>query len=258
MAKPKALGAMSLTPIERAIRLSDGPRPERVQRNLAKLIGPVGGAKGISLKAGGNKKHKAADRGLNLYETHPAAVRALLAHEPLPMDILEPACGPGSIVNALRAAGRAVRFADIKDYGLEGTIVRDFLGPLEPGWEAPAIVMNPPYGDGIDAEFVRRARELSPLVCALLRLNWLEGKKRAGILEAGDLRVVYQFIERLPMMHRAGWTGKKASSAMAFAWYVWDRTYSGPITVKRISWRAFDEQAGRRNRLGVRRRGRDD
>lgn len=255
MAERKALGGMVPTPIERAIR--DAEPHERTRRNLAKLIGDVG-ANGISLKAGGNKKHKKADRGLNLYETHPAAVRALLAVEALPHEILEPACGPGAIVSELRAAGHKVRFADIKDYGLEGTVVRDFLGPREPGWESPAIVMNPPYGDGKDAEFVRRARELAPIVCALLRLNWLESKNRTDVLEAGDLRCVYQFRERLPMMHRAGWTGKKAGSAMAFAWYVWDRNYSGPIQVKRISWREHDEQAGRRNRLGVRSGGSDD
>jgi hypothetical protein len=38
------------------------------------------------------------------------------------------------------------------------------------------------------------------------------------------------------MMHRAGWTRNKASSAIAFAWVVWDRSHRGPTTLDRISW----------------------
>ncbi len=32
------------------------------------------------------------------------------------------------------------------------------------------------------------------------------------------------------MMHRDGWQGRKANSGMAFAWFVWDRSYGGPTT----------------------------
>ena len=39
------------------------------------------------------------------------------------------------------------------------------------------------------------------------------------------------------MMHRDGWEGRKANSGMAFAWYVWDRSYIGlPTTIHRLSW----------------------
>jgi hypothetical protein len=38
------------------------------------------------------------------------------------------------------------------------------------------------------------------------------------------------------MMHRTGWTGPRASSATAFAWFVWERGYHGPTTIDRISW----------------------
>jgi ParB/Sulfiredoxin domain len=33
-----------------------------------------------------------------------------------------------------------------------------------------------------------------------------------------------------------GWTGPRASSATAYAWFVWDRAHSGPTVVHRISW----------------------
>jgi hypothetical protein len=36
-------------------------------------------------------------------------------------------------------------------------------------------------------------------------------------------------------VHRFDWTGPRASSATAYAWFVWDRTHSGPPVLDRIS-----------------------
>jgi hypothetical protein len=38
------------------------------------------------------------------------------------------------------------------------------------------------------------------------------------------------------MMHRAGWEGRKASSGMAFAWFIFDRNHDGLTTISRIDW----------------------
>jgi hypothetical protein len=44
------------------------------------------------------------------------------------------------------------------------------------------------------------------------------------------------------MMHRDGQgiqpTEKLSSSALAFAWFVWDTNHSGPTELHRISWGA--------------------
>ena len=65
----------------------------------------------------------------------------------------------------------------------------------------------------------------------LLRLAFLGSARRAPILDTGTLARVHVFRNRLPMMHRAGWTGPRASSATAFAWLVWDREHHGPATI---------------------------
>jgi hypothetical protein len=57
----------------------------------------------------------------------------------------------------------------------------------------------------------------------LLRLAFLESERRSAILESGWLTRVHVFRKRLPMMHRVGWNGPRASSALAFAWFCWDR-----------------------------------
>lgn len=237
MTKREALGrgVAMLSPLESAIEAAGGERVDggviNHRRALAKLIQPHG--TGISLKTG-SKAHSREKRGHDLYETHPAATRALAAVETLPEVIWECACGPGSIVRVLRAAGHRVIATDIVEYGCDGAEIADFLAP-DTARDASAIVTNPPYKHA--AEFVRLALARAPIVCMLLRTQFLEGVGRTDLIESGHLRVVYQFRERLPMMHRAGWTGKKASSAMSFAWFVWDRAHSGPPSIKRISWR---------------------
>jgi hypothetical protein len=62
-----------------------------------------------------------AERGLDLYETPPVAVEALLRYEKLPHQIWEPAAGRGAIVRVLRNAGHAVIASDVHDYGFPCT-----------------------------------------------------------------------------------------------------------------------------------------
>lgn len=39
----------------------------------------------------------------------------------------------------------------------------------------------------------------------LLRMQFIESKRRSAILDDGSLARIYPFSNRLPMMHRAGW-----------------------------------------------------
>jgi hypothetical protein len=84
---------------------------------------------------------------------------------------------------------------------------------------------------------VTRALYLVPRVYFLLRLAFLESEGRSSILEDGTLARVHVFRKRLPTMHRHGWTGRRASSQIAFAWFVWDRGHNSSETIiDRISW----------------------
>jgi hypothetical protein len=151
--------------------------------------------------------------------------------EELPKRIWEPACGPGSIVKVLLAHGHDVVASDIENFGFNG--VADFL-TLRLGYTDRTIVTNPPYR--LAEQFVRQAVTFSPLVIMLLRLAFLESVRRTNILEKSGLARIHVFRNRLPMMHRKNWDGPKASSAMPFAWFCWERGYTGPITIDRISW----------------------
>jgi hypothetical protein len=179
-------------------------------------------------------QHHHADRGPDLYQTPAVATEALLRVEVLPHWIWEPAAGKGAIVNVLRDYGHAVVASDLADYGFPLDQVADFLKVAKVPAGIEAIVTNPPFK--LIGPFVAHALELCPRVIMLARLAFLESEARTDILERSGLARVHVFRNRLPMMHRDGWSGPRASSAVAFAWYVWDRSYSGPPELHRISW----------------------
>jgi len=174
------------------------------------------------------------DRGNDLYETPECATLALLRVEQLPKRIWEPACGRGAIVRVLRAHGHEVLASDLIDYGDPTCFYRrDFLLEHKLPKCCECILTNPPFS--LAEEFVEHALELCPHVIMLLRLAFLESERRSRILDTGSLARIHVFRRRLPMMHRDSWTGPKASSAMAFAWFVWDRGHIGPATINRVS-----------------------
>lgn len=176
-----------------------------------------------------------SERKDDLYETPDVAVHALMRVEKLPPKIWEPACGPGRIVNVLRGAGHEVIAGDLVDYGCPVSFSRvDFLMQTRAPFDVQCILTNPPYK--LANEFVAKALDLCPKVIMLLRLAFLESERRRPILDNGTLARVHLFRKRLPMMHRAGWEGRKSNSGMAFGWFVWDRGHSGPTELHRLSW----------------------
>jgi hypothetical protein len=181
-------------------------------------------------------RHPDADRGFDLYETPAAAIEALLAVEKnLPRWIWEPAAGRGAIATVLRDRGHAVIASDILDYGFPLHFVGNFLLQTRAPVDCDAIVTNPPYQ--IATEFTRHALDLVPHVYLLLRLAFLESSRRTDILERRGLARVHVFRNRLPMLHRHGWSGNRASSAIPLAWFCWSRNHVDPATINRISWR---------------------
>lgn len=184
-------------------------------------------------------RHSLADRKNDLYETPPCATRALIPFLDRDQLIWEPACGPGAIVRELRDAGFVVHATDLVDYGLEGSHSGvDFLME-RPGLFWPdVIVTNPPFK--LADEFTRHALTLASTVWIFQRLNWLEGVKRADLMDR-HLDHILLGRERLPMMHRDGWEGPKlGASAMPFAWFRFEaeRPAGRVARFERISWRS--------------------
>jgi hypothetical protein len=69
----------------------------------------------------------------------------------------------------------------------------------------------------------------------LLRFLFLESAGRCDLIDGGNLRCVYLFRDRLPMMHRDGWEGPRLNNNPSqWAWFCWDRNYRGPLELRRI------------------------
>lgn len=166
----------------------------------------------------------------DFYRTPPGAVRALLGVESFPDIIWEPACGDGAISEVLVSRGFSVVSSDLIDrgYGRSGV---DFL--LSTGAKADAIITNPPFK--LAQEFIVHAISLGvDKVALLLKLSFLEGISRSKFLERSPLKRVWVFRERLSMT-RAG--TKQGSGMIAFAWFVWEKGYTGVPTIGWVSGR---------------------
>jgi hypothetical protein len=179
--------------------------------------------------------HTFAERGHDLHETPEVATRALMRAESLPSHIAELCCGRGAIVRVLEAAGHIVTASDLIDYGAGYGGGRDFLLERSARPGCTCFLTNPPFK--LIEPIAMRAIEFYPLVILLARLMFMESERRTDLLEHRGLARVHVFRERLPMMHRDGWTGPKASSATPFGWFVWERGYTGVPTLHRISCR---------------------
>jgi hypothetical protein len=178
----------------------------------------------------GNARGAFKDRGNDVYETPAVAVKPLLRVEQLqlPPHIWEPCCGSGCIVQVLRGHGYCVTASDLIGHRI------DFLMECHAPDGVGAIVTNPPYK--LASDFIRQGLRLVPTVVMLLRLNFLEGMGRSDLINGGGLARVLVFANRLPRMHRAGWTGPRSSSTTAYAWFVWHRGHADPPTLHQIRW----------------------
>ncbi|MBB2841298.1 UNVERIFIED_ORG: hypothetical protein GGE64_005080 [Rhizobium etli] len=227
--------------VERAIeaRLAQGFEPSRA--NLRAAIGTASASKD--------------DRGDNFYQTPVEATRTLLAYESFSGTVWESSCGLGAISRVLEAAGYEVVISDLVDRGTvtqhgELQTVGDFLttSPAEEG-EGPDIISNPPYGEVLNDYVAHALRVHRPRKMALLlNLNFLCGfadEARNFVMDENPPARVYVFKRRLPMMHREGYEGPKASSRMNTAWFVWERQddgrYGDTTVIKRVDWKEFED-----------------
>jgi hypothetical protein len=181
------------------------------------------------------------ERAYDLRETPPEATRALIRTGCLDdyRVLFEPCAGRGAISRELKAAGWRVISHDLVKYdGADADIHHgnDFFKSIQ-AHSLQAIVTNPPYR-WADA-FIRHGLKLGLPVYVLLRLMALEGAGRSDVHQ--HLHHVFIGIERLPMMHRPGWKGKKLKQgAMPFGWFCFfpEKNRDGLFTASRISWRA--------------------
>lgn len=159
----------------------------------------------------------------DFYSTDPMAINYLLKHEDFDENIWECACGSGKLSERLKNFGFNVKSTDLiyRNYGENKSI--DFLAQNQ--IFDGDIITNPPYY--LALEFVEKALELSNRKVAMfLRIQFLESKKRyERLLKEHPPKKVLVFVKRMKCYPNDSDTVK--SSAICFAWFIWDKEYSG-------------------------------
>lgn len=170
---------------------------------------------------------------LDWYVEPQSATRALLNVEQFEGEIYDPACGSGNIIRACRDHGLAAVGTDIACRWIGANEERDFLNPdYEP--IADNIICNPPFGISLD--FAKKALQVATHKVAFIqRLCWLEGQKRAAFLERSPLARIHVFRNRICMPPGEKKDLPAKGGFIAYAWFVWDKSHTGPATVHWIT-----------------------
>lgn len=180
----------------------------------------------------GSSNHVPEEReAFDYYATDPKAVEMLLELEQFAPVIWEPACGEGHISKVLQAHGYKVISTDLVYRGFGDPEPLDFLKETLEGFEGD-IISNPPYSAGL--EFVQRALEsVRPggKVAMFLKVQFLEGQKRGAFFKCTPPRTVYISRSRLSCAKNGDFE-RFPDSAIAYAWYVWEKGFTGDPVIK--------------------------
>lgn len=166
------------------------------------------------------------------YATDPIAAEWLLKLEKLNEDIWECSAGAGHLSEVFIKAGHKVMSSDLIDrgYGKPGI---DFL-KCNKIWKGD-IISNPPYKYAL--EFVEKGLELvndGNKVIMFLKLQFLEGKTRRKFFDKYPPKTIWVSSSRITCAKNADFVGMKAGggSAVAYAWYIWEKGFKGTTEVK--------------------------
>lgn len=168
------------------------------------------------------------------YATEPKAIELLLNEETFSNNIWECACGEGHLSKVLLEHGYEVISTDLvyRGYGNKESV--NFLKQNSIHFNGD-IITNPPYRYAL--EFAQKALECvkqGGKVAMFLKLQFLEGKKRREFFEKNPPKVVYVSSSRLNCA-KNGEFEKYKSSAVAYAWFVWEKGFNGNTIIKWIN-----------------------
>ena len=184
--------------------------------------------------AGGSGSRGRVDN--DFYATPSESTKAILDRVELKGTILEPACGQGHISKLLKEyyPMSEVVSTDLIDRGF-GVGGVDFL-THDFGRHFSNVITNPPFKYA--KQFIEKALEISTdKVIMFAKIQLLEGVNRREMFDNTPLKYIYVFTKRQNPLRNGSPTdenGKKWSSTMCFAWFVWEHGYGGEPIVRWI------------------------
>lgn len=175
--------------------------------------------------------HTEEEREVNdYYATDPAAAEMLLELETFAHYILEPSCGEGHLARVFTEKGYDVKATDLIDRGY-GEIqdffdIKQFTGD---------IITNPPYS--LAKEFIQHSLAIIPdsnKVAMFLKVQFMEGKGRKQMFLDHPPKTIWVSSSRINCAKNGDFTAlrKSGGSAVAYAWYVWEKGFKGTTSLK--------------------------
>ena len=102
-----------------------------------------------------------------------------------------------------------------------------------PGFD---IITNPPYSKAM--EFVEHALEIvedGRKVAMFLKIQFLEGKARRALFDKFPPKTIYVSSSRLHCAMNGDFEKYAKSNAICYAWFVWEKGYTGETVIKWIN-----------------------
>lgn len=173
------------------------------------------------------------------YATDPKAIDELLKYETFKHEIWEPACGEGHLSNRLEYYGYDVFSSDLVDRGYEGLnatwdFLKGFDGKTGVYETSRDIITNPPYK--YCTEFILQALDAvreGGKIAMFLKLTTLESQKRYDLIfSKNPPKAIYVFVKRIECAKNAEFKG---TSAVCYAWFVWEKGFKGDPIIKWIN-----------------------
>lgn len=165
----------------------------------------------------------------DFYATDPKAIEMLLNFEKFDKNIWECACGTGNLSRVLKEQEYNVISTDLIDRGYQDYCL-DFL-KFKGKWNGD-IITNPPYKYA--KEFVFKAMEIIPngkKVAMFLKLTFLESFGRKELFDKYPPKYLYVSRGRLGCARNGDFVNN-STSAVAYAWYIWEKGYKGEPKVR--------------------------
>lgn len=166
------------------------------------------------------------------YATDPLAAKLLLEVMPELNNIWECSCGEGHLAKVFDNAGKLARATDLIDRGYGD--VKNFL-LCDELYHNGDIVTNPPYKYA--QQFIEHALSLIDVgryACMFLKILFLEGKARKELFKIYPPKTIYISSSRINCAKNGDFK-TYTSSAIAYAWFIWQKGYSGETIIKWIN-----------------------
>lgn len=183
----------------------------------------------------GARNYAQNEREMNdYYATEPKAAHLLMEVEQFSTLIWECACGEGHLAKEFVAAGYNVYATDLVDRGYG--YIQDFLTTAAPPFPGFDIITNPPYSKA--QEFVEHAIDIledGRKIAMFLKIQFLEGKARRALFEKAPPQTVYVSSSRLKCAMNGDFEKYAKSTAVCYAWFVWEKGYTGDTVIKWIN-----------------------